>query len=472
MVKLFFVVNSFQPNKNFNLINRFLSKDKKLKKKFLDFPKKANRKIYIEKFSQKMVNKSFDVGNNSENFLSWLLANNVYIYNKSTWGRPPHPCIVSNETTDEGQSSGKGLLAYKNIQQGEKLIEIPLNLALSKEHSLNKFMFRNIGTFNEYDLLAIFLIQQRSIGDKSFWNTYFKILPKETELDLFFRWTIFDSFFLKGSKINLASIYLREKIRSQFFRINNQVFKQNSILFPKTLYNIETWEWALSVLFSRAIFLQNSQKLTLVPYADFLNHNPFSTSYIDAKEIPFSEFLEIVMYADKPYNKFDQVFTTYGPKTNLELLLLYGFILERNPFDSTEIRVGLSPKDTFCDSKRKFLFSCEKTESITFPLFYYQYPKELYEFLRLCLNVPDKQFENNRQFDFDNNLDFGLERIIKQLITKTCQKNLQNFHYFKNEKKIQRIIEDELFFSKTQKIAFKQIKCEKKILKKIVNTSK
>jgi histone-lysine N-methyltransferase SETD3 len=471
MVKLFFVTNSLRPNINFTLLNRFLSRDKNLQPQYFNFPKKTSKKKFLEKFSTRMANKSFDLGNNSENFLSWLLVNNVYVYNKSTWGRPPHPCVVSNDTTDEGQSSGKGLLAYKNIQQGEKLIEIPLNLALSKEHPLNKFMFGNIETFNEYDLLAIFLIQQRSIGDKSFWNNYFKILPKETDLDLFFRWTIFDSFFLKGSKINSASIYLREKIRSQFFRINNQVFKQNSILFPKTLYNIETWEWALSVLFSRAIFLQNFKKLTLVPYADFLNHNPFSTSYIDAKEIPFSEFLEITMYADKPYNKFDQVFTTYGPKTNLELLLLYGFILERNPFDSTEIRVGLSPKDNFRDSKKFFLFSCEKTEMITFPLFYYQYPKELYEFLRLCLNIPDKHFENNGQFDFDNNLDFGLEKIIKQVITKTCQKNLQNFHYFKNEKKSQKLIENELFFSKTQKIAFKQIKCEKKILKKIIDSS-
>lgn len=236
-----------------------------------------------------------------------------------------------------------------------------MDLVLSKEHPMNKMALNEIDQMNEYDSMAIFLIQQRAVGDKSFWKTYFETLPSEKDLDIFFRWSIFDSFFLKGSKINFSLLYLREKIRSQFFRINNIVFEKNPILYPKTVFNIESWEWALSLLFSRSIFLSKSQELTMVPYADFLNHNPFSTSYIDAKEIPFSDFLEIAMYSDKPYNKFDQVFTTYGPKTNLELLLLYGFILERNPFDSTEIRVSLSRKDALYEKKKIFFNFMRKT---------------------------------------------------------------------------------------------------------------
>ena len=35
-----------------------------------------------------------------------------------------------------------------------------------------------------------------------------------------------------------------------------------------------------------------------------------------------------------------QVYISYGPKSNSDLLLLYGFCLDRNPFDSVEIKVG------------------------------------------------------------------------------------------------------------------------------------
>jgi hypothetical protein len=36
-----------------------------------------------------------------------------------------------------------------------------------------------------------------------------------------------------------------------------------------------------------------------------------------------------------------QVFINYGEKGNADLLLLYGFALDRNPFDSVDISVGI-----------------------------------------------------------------------------------------------------------------------------------
>ena len=53
--------------------------------------------------------------------------------------------------------------------------------------------------------------------------------------------------------------------------------------------------------------------------------------------------------------KFDQIYTTYGPKTNLELLILYGFSLERNPFEAYEIRVSLSSNDRKYSEKKNFI---------------------------------------------------------------------------------------------------------------------
>ena len=40
-----------------------------------------------------------------------------------------------------------------------------------------------------------------------------------------------------------------------------------------------------------------------------------------------------MLFADRAYKQFDQIFISYGPRPNSDLLLLYGFALDRNPFN-------------------------------------------------------------------------------------------------------------------------------------------
>jgi histone-lysine N-methyltransferase SETD3 len=459
------------------LINPFYSsffgnqKKLRIRKNFF-FENKKNlnhfKKISVYNLKNKFnsienLNSDIDV---KEKFLSWLYSNNVYIFNKSSWGRAPHQCFVSNETTDEGEPCGRGLLAFKKIQQGEKLIEIPENLILNVQHAQN---FEEANDFlNEYDSLAILLIQQMAMGEKSKWKIYFNVLPKEQDLNLGFRWNLHDIVFLRGSKTLNASIYLKEKIKIQFLKLEKTIFSKNRLKYPTSFFNLQQWEWALSILLSRAIFLQNSRKVSLVPYADFMNHNPFSTSYIDSKKVSFSQNFEIVMYADKDYNKFDQIFTTYGQKTNLELFLLYGFILERNPFDSIELRISLSNKDFFFEEKNLFMLDCEKSPEITFPIFYYKYPKELYEFLRFCIaNREDLGAEDLSNFNFNQEENPELEKIIRKLVLFSCEKLLKNYSKTIIQEKILDSLNSDFIITKNQKLALKQNRCEKKIIQRL-----
>ena len=91
--------------------------------------KKTKKNLYG---LEAILNEKYD--NSSQRFLSWLSENNVYVSNKSTWGRPPHPGLISNNTVDEGESSGRGLIAFKNIQQNEKVIEIPENIIITEKN--------------------------------------------------------------------------------------------------------------------------------------------------------------------------------------------------------------------------------------------------------------------------------------------------------------------------------------------------
>lgn len=109
---------------------------------------------------------------------------------------------------------------------------------------------------------------------------------------------------------------------------------------PSNKITPDLFLWSFVMLFSRAARLsskQGGEELALVPYADLMNHNPYSNTYIDAQKsgMPlFSRKEEVAVYADRSYKKFEQIFINYGDKGNGDLLLLYGFALDRNPFDS------------------------------------------------------------------------------------------------------------------------------------------
>lgn len=424
--------------------------------------KKTKKNVYG---LEAILNEKYD--NSSQRFLSWLSENNVYVSNKSTWGRPPHPGLISNNTVDEGESSGRGLIAFKNIQQNEKIIEIPANIIITEKNDF--FNLSNYSSLNEYDKIAIFLIRERSKGDKSYWKPYLDTLPVENDLKLVFRWKFSDLAFLQGSKIILATKYLKKKIDSQFNNLREKIFEPNSLIFPEEIFNLQSLEWAMTLLFSRAIYLQNSKKIAMVPYADLLNHNPYSTSYIDSKSIPFSRSYEISMYSDRTYSKFDQVFTTYGPKTNLELLILYGFSLERNPFESYEIRVSLSQNDPRYFKKKTFIEECGKTSEITFPIFFYQYPKELYEFMSFCL-IANANVSDYEDYSFENEGEnnFEVKQTVKKTLSFICKKNILKYPSIRNEDKIINGSIDNNYVSKNQKISLKQRKIEKKILTKLI----
>lgn len=115
------------------------------------------------------------------------------------------------------------------------------------------------------------------------------------------------------------------------------------------------------------------------------------------------------------------------------MLLLYGFSLERNPFNSVEISFGLKrdevddPTGRLYDHKLRFLQTSGRGDAsgsgLMFPLFGDRYPNELLECLRLlCLRTDDvlqsngvlkpiKDLQLNMQLSIQNE-EAALESII------------------------------------------------------------
>ena len=103
-------------------------------------------------------------------------------------------------------------------------------------------------------------------------------------------------------------------------------------------YTYENWIWAFTMLFSRAIRLRNlrdGEALAMVPYADLINHSPFSQAYIDAREggdwLFKSGEEEVILYADRAYRRMDQV--CLEKQQSLKIFVLFFCFVNNFLFD-------------------------------------------------------------------------------------------------------------------------------------------
>jgi histone-lysine N-methyltransferase SETD3 len=407
-------------------------------------------------------------------FIDWLASNGVWVQSKSSWGKAPHPLVISSNTEDDGESCGRGLLARESMAEGELMMTIPFDICLTRAAAREIFGPAIIPEYmDEYISIALLLMNERLKGSKSDWKPYLDVLPSKEDVNPSFVWTDEELESLKGSPVYMASKFLNQKVKNEYEGLKDTVFKKYSTVFPQDKFTYELFEWAFVMLFSRAARLSSKsggEELALVPYADLMNHNPYSNTYIDAQKqgIPLiSKEEEVAVYSDRSYRKFEQVFINYGEKSNADLLLLYGFALERNPFNSIDIVVGLSKDDPLYNQKKSYLDRQGRGEaSVRFPLQQDRYPSELVDFLRLLLVEPeDLGLQTIANVDFNEPISPSLERRVLSTMISICETYIEQYPSTVEEDEI--LIKDRKMFdllSRQQRMAVKLRASEKRIL--------
>lgn len=153
--------------------------------------------------------------------VQWLeKEGEVYLAEESSWGEAPHPMAISTETKDEitNESSGRGLLARRDINEATQLLRIPLKLCLTKA-SARKAIGKDVlsSEINEYLAIALQLIHERYVlGEDSFWAGYIGVLPETEEVNPTFTWSDEDLNVLEGSPVIAATRSLQMKLRSEY----------------------------------------------------------------------------------------------------------------------------------------------------------------------------------------------------------------------------------------------------------------
>ena len=409
---------------------------------------------------------------------------------------------ISTETIDEltNESSGRGLLARRSINEGDELLIIPMDLCLTKG-SARKALGKDAITegMNEYLSIACQLIHERYVmGDDSEYRSYLDVLPEVDEVNPTFTWSDEDLDFLQGSPVVPATRSLQAKLRREYDALlgdeSTGLCDKFPDRFPRSAFTYDAWVWAFTMLFSRAIRLRNlrdGEALAMVPYADLINHSPMSGAYVDARETGDWLFKtgeeEVILYAERGYRKMEQIYISYGPKSNADLLLLYGFALERNPYNSVDVTVSIAPRalktkvpggsedqkeqeDPLVEEKVRFLARSGRDSTVDFPCYADRYPVEMLEYLRLMQMTPeDAAGRPLSDFDYSRTISAGNEAAVLSSVVAAVK--LQLTRYPTDEDQDADLIRDATMFrflSYKARMSIRHRRNEKRLLKRTV----
>ncbi|CAE7434924.1 LSMT-L [Symbiodinium natans] len=294
-------------------------------------------------------------------------------------------------------SEGRGLWAKQTIAAGDEIARIPTDLLLSKESALralgSDIISKDMG---EYTAIALQLIHERYVLQAtSFWHPYLDLLPDTAEIGASFTWSEEDLQLLSGSLIQNISSFLRERIQDEYRELCETLAK-DPVTFPLDVFTLPRYIWAYAVLLSRSFrlrFGRKSEIIALVPFVDFINHDPDSKAYVAGVTEAGGWGKEaagryVLLKTDRQYEAQEQVFDSYGKRSNDELLLLYGFSLEKNVHNFVEISLAqLWDSTELAEPKRAWLAErgIDQDEMQSICLFRGRWPTEMMLLLRLLM---------------------------------------------------------------------------------------
>lgn len=180
-----------------------------------------------------------------------------------------------------------------------------------------------------------------------------------------------------------------------------------------------------------------------------------------------------------------KIYISYGQKSNAELLLLYGFAVERNPYNSVDITVAIAPRtksfikelndesipiDPLGEEKADFLAMVGRETTVDFPCYADRYPVEMLEFLRLMQMTPeDTRSKPLKDFDYSRTISAANESAVLRSVIDAVRRQLTKYPTTEDEDAA--VIKDREMFkllSYNQRMAVRHRRNEKRLLKRTI----
>ncbi|RWR76871.1 fructose-bisphosphate aldolase-lysine N-methyltransferase, chloroplastic isoform X1 [Cinnamomum micranthum f. kanehirae] len=211
---------------------------------------------------------------------------------------------------------GRSLFASRFIQAGDCILKVPYSVQITPDN-----IHPDIGFFLSDDVgnvvrLALVVLAEQKIGQDSGWAHYINSLPQIGELHSTIFWSEDELEMVRQSPIYQETLTHKAFIEKEFLKVI-PALEQFLQKFEDT--TLESFMHAYALVGSRA--WGTSKGLSLIPFADFLNHDGVSETVLLSDE--GKQISEAI--ADRDYDSGDQVFISYGKFSNATLLLDFGF---------------------------------------------------------------------------------------------------------------------------------------------------
>lgn len=316
------------------------------------------------------------------NFLSWAREKGAFL----------------DPRIDFQYQKQKGFTAIINdFLSGEELIKVPKNIVIGphlKEHYLPKINIELDTSFsnNEITILLISKLAFDTSLEKNTFKEYFKILPKNlnnpyfwnsseidlvvgTDLEIFLKrnfsklvneWHMLLKQLVKDSPEETLKLQILQDIK--FYDENIAAISLNSYhgeLYEylnsenKSWTSFRNYLWSYCILTSRGfpyMLLKNKidkddlLKAILLPIIDLLNHK--NDNKVKWKGLKESDGNHITFQILETVDQLGELSNNYGNKSNLELLLGYGFAFENNKYDETSISLKVDSDEVIKEALR------------------------------------------------------------------------------------------------------------------------
>jgi len=241
---------------------------------------------------------------------------------------------------------GYGIRAKKAFKKGDYVLKVPTVQTICVKNARKVAKLDKIFTKHNTrveDTIVLYLLWHCQLGDKSKLAPWIRLLPSRYPCS---------GFYIDPNNKIIRGTPLAVKIESfiaqakadyteliPIFQANKDIFQPEFFTFPKYI-------WAMSTLYSRGLDLSVKVNLSedkkfsnmarfIVPGADFFNHDPTLEPCHRLFPLPKTN-PSIAVIAGKDLAPGDQIFISYGPASNMNLIVMAGFAVKNNPHENVE----------------------------------------------------------------------------------------------------------------------------------------
>ena len=223
----------------------------------------------------------------------------------------------------------RGMISNKLIKDKDIIIKIPKVCIIDGEtcKKNNPYMDELIpkevaGCLDSHTTMALRILYDENTN--GFYMPYIRCFPKLYD-NVIYNYNKKEIGMLKGSIVLVSILRLLVQIIKKYMGMH--------IHAKKVPFSIKEFLWAYTAVSSRtyATTIDNKSTSCMVPISDMANHAHITNTTWGYNQ--YSNCFEVLAVGD--IRKGDIIYETYGPKSNVELLQIYGFTLTDNVFDKS-----------------------------------------------------------------------------------------------------------------------------------------